>query len=149
MRSKHAFTFLEVIITLVVLSLIGGFLAIGTGKVFDNFSDKNAKDRLLLLGASQLQFFENRGRFTQNVNELIDIEPSYTYVEQGISAEGDAISVAVNNDTLAMATRSKDGKCFLLKINPTASALSDYSAVTPNASNCNASDALLLSGGSW
>ena len=149
MLTKKAFTFLEVIITLVILALIGGFLAIGTGKVFDNFSDKIAKDRLLLLGASQLQFFENRGRFTQNFNELTGIEPAYTYVDQGISAEGEAISVAVNSNTLGMATRSKDGKCFLLKMNPSTSALPDYSSVTPNVANCNASDALLLSGGSW
>ena len=149
MLTRKAFTFLEVIITLVILSLIGGFIAIGTGKVFDNLSDKNAKDRLLLLGASQLQFFENRGRFSQNVNELIAIEPAYTYVEQGISAEGEAISVAVTNNTLGMATRSQDGKCFLLKINPSTSSLPDYSSVTPNASTCNASDALSLSGGSW
>lgn len=149
MQPKKAFTFLEVIITLVILALIGGFLAIGTGKVFDNFSDKSAKDRLLLLEASQLQFFENRGRFTQNVNELNDMEPSYTYTEQGIPTDSEAISVAVLNDTLGLATRSRDGKCFLIRINPSTSALPDYSSVTPNAATCNAEAALSLQGGTW
>lgn len=145
---RKAFSFLEVIITLVILALIGAFLALGAAKVFDNFSDKNAKDRLLILSSGQLQFYENRGRFATSPDELRSIEPNFDYALSGQPSQGEMISSEANSTRLGLATLSSSGKCFLLSVFPPSSNLDNLSGVLES-SSCYGGDALTITEKTW
>lgn len=139
MRSK-AFTLIEVVVTLMLISLVATFAYSYSRSSTSSSASKPARLAISRVVVAQQVFASARGQFTPDPTQLTSLGRDLN-VSANTSTGPEVVSIAVSNaDTLVVAVLGSDDVCYVSTI--TSLAGSSTATDTSTSSTCNAAQLL-------
>jgi type II secretory pathway pseudopilin PulG len=152
-RSRRAFTLLELAAVGAVLLILIAVSVVGFQAVEDRVVASRAKTELTQLASSLQGFYTARGYYPTDEATLKEIEPILVYTQATLTKTG-VLSIATTNisgtDVLGLASLDENGQCLLIRVTPdTSPTPTRYTALQPSNLGCSGSGALSISGVEW
>lgn len=121
MRSRsftRGFTLLEIVVTLVILTILMGIAIVGFSRLVNWVADNSANTNNNRVALTQQNFAKDWGNYTSYGEDILDVGNDISIMENGApSTNPNQVSVAVGvNGDLGLATMSTSGACQRLRV---------------------------------
>ena len=151
-RSRRAFTLIEMTVVGVVLLTIVAMSFVGFRAVDRRATGNRAKTELTQLAASLQGYYNSRGYYPTDQTTLAKIEPNLVFQTSTITKQG-VVSIAVGSsdgtDVLGMALLDASNQCVALRVTPDLAPSRASIVVDAPSGGCSGTYAISITGVTW